>query len=540
MINYNFYILKVFLSDNQMFINKILYKLILNKKFLRSYLIIVKKNKLNLLNTIKYDIYNIIDNNYDTEFKKNAKELNKLLTHQFFVSKIIFNNSIFNALCIKCYVHKKNIILPLPIDYLKIIEKNGISVNYIFSKILLNIFYFIIFFKNTMKVIRLLFIKKKNSKEDIDIFFGLNNSNIPLSNKYKGGIIHWAINNFKLSKKLIIHRNINHDIKYKNYKLKNDNFYSYLKVKKNNKYLIIFNSVKNILRATITLFKKDKFEIIILFEKVLKDFVNMSEANYLIKNLFFHHSSVLNGYIYRPYWTYFCDQKTNIYLYFYSLSFDHHKSVKDKALKMPFNLISWPNIITWNQYNSEMFKSHINKNVRLIEKSAVSFISSNKSLKIHNGVYIFDQYPSTKEIFYSAGHNSTFPKLTNAMNFIKDILKVCKIHNVPVYIKNKRKPGINYNKKYLNFLNELIESNKLIRIDYEISYEDLFVNKSIISICKPFTSIGFVSKEYGVNTIYYDNTKKLVRNDNAHQNIKLISGIDCLNEYLYQKLNVLK
>lgn len=504
---------------------KFLIKLVINHDLSKCYLKLVKQKKVNLLNDIRNSIY------YSSKLI-DEKNFNNLITHQFLISKLVFNNFLFNSLCIKSYIKKTQLIYPLPRAYLKVIQEHNIKINFICSFILYEIYCILLTVINLIKTIKLFVIKKESLEHKITIFFGLNDSNISFNSKFKGGVINWAERNFNIKEKILINQKIKIKKKVKNKYLIAD-FTRFFKLDLKDTLVSFSIFFKMILLLPFEFFNEKKFYSFFSYELMEFEFIKRSRITKYINSVFYHHSAVLNSYIYRPYWTYFFDGKINFYLYFYSISFDNLYTLENKIDNyLPLGLTRWPNIVSWNKDNEKFFKRKINNKINLITKEPVSFISSNKKINAKNGIYVFDVYPSELKYFYAAGHNSTNPKQTNAIKFLRDLIRVSEQLNVSIFIKNKREYNNIYSYKYYSFLKNMINEKKIKSIPHNISYEELFQNKNMLCVCRPFTSIAQISKNYKIKTIYYDCTKKLIKNTEAQGQVKLISGYNNLFNYI--------
>ena len=91
---------------------KFLIKLVINHDLSKCYLKLVKQKKVNLLNDIRNSIY------YSSKLI-DEKNFNNLITHQFLISKLVFNNFLFNSLCIKSYIKKTQLIIFYHLAYQK-------------------------------------------------------------------------------------------------------------------------------------------------------------------------------------------------------------------------------------------------------------------------------------------------------------------------------------------------------------------------------------------------------------------------------------
>ena len=256
------------------------------------------------------------------------------------------------------------------------------------------------------------------------------------------------------------------------------------------------------------------------------------------KKYFFHNST----HIFRPLWTYEAEKKgSEIIFYYYSTNNEFLKFEKGRIKNFDFpQHMSWTNFLVWNKYQSKYVKDYLPKaNVRIVgpiwfESSSKSFPKLDYSKKI---ISIFDVQPFKEERYQLLGFPDRYWTTDVVKKFQKDIHEVFKNKDVIVILKRKRDVADYNDQSYISLVNEQFSSEKFLQIDPNFSASKL-IDKSFLTISFPITSTANISKHKNINTIYYDPTSKLDKNDTALSGIRLIKGINELDEYVTNELEI--
>ena len=291
---------------------------------LKGYRIIKKENRLDLLIKLKKEISETQIKSYPNKLLYNGSknELN-ISIKQFLLTRLLhidFNTKILISITKK----NKNLYHPLPLEWRKVLEKNGFKANTLINKLIWNA-YLIMFFTygtlsnlmrifNSLKHICLFSITLDLNKSAY--FYNLSYNNVVLR-KDSENIISWAdkyfrekdlnflfhnvknIKTFKLNKKQV--KYIQNIIPLPN------TFYSLIKFINWGFYSFIL-SIFDFLRGRY-------FSFIMYNELSMSYLVDIAKNNQIPKKIFFHQV----GYLFKPLWTNSLEKRESIaYLYFYA------------------------------------------------------------------------------------------------------------------------------------------------------------------------------------------------------------------------------
>ena len=105
-------------------------------------------------------------------------------------------------------------------------------------------------------------------------------------------------------------------------------------------------------------------------------------------------------------------------------------------------------------------------------------------------------------------------------------------------MKRKRKENKSHNDlEYISYINNLYSTDKFIQISPQIDAWTI-INKSFLTISYPPTSTANISTFCGINTIYYDPTSTVDPNDDALFGVRLIRGLNELEDYVSNELKI--
>lgn len=175
---------------------------------------------------------------------------------------------------------------------------------------------------------------------------------------------------------------------------------------------------------------------------------------------------------------------------------------------------------------SEGYATYIRKVNPRANVKVVGFVSFEHLPEKHNfKVTVFNITPFTLD-------SSVNPlnQVDNCFKFILDILKITKIINqnnntikITIHIKPKREYRKTHSIKYINFLQDLENQNKLILEHHSINPYKLVSNSNLV-ISTPFTTAAQVGKNMGIPSVYYNHL-----NEDIHYPIK--TSIRLLQNY---------
>ncbi len=276
---------------------------------------------------------------------------------------------------------------------------------------------------------------------------------------------------------------------------------------------------------------------ILLGEHIKAIAVKLSNSSMLARDYMFHNSK----WIYRPLWTYEAERKgSNIIFYFYSTNSEPFKT--NCGYQKQFNhwdLMSWPKYLVWDSYQKNWLIRSLGSDINIKIVGPIWFSSNNKkstALPL-NTIAVFD-IPARRDCLYqSHAHLQNYwtPSIVN--QFLVDICHVFLDTKVNIAYKQKRAIGDDIHKSYEKIINKIHSNKKIIQIDPDVSAIDV-INKSKYVISLPFTSTAIIGKNMGIESVYYDPTSMLQKDDRAAHGILVLSGINELERWATRLLTV--
>ena len=501
------------------------------KKIIRSYFNICKNNKIYVLYSIKKKIEKkIVKLEYynKKEFKFN---LDKKYS-QFLYSKLIYHNKTFNIKLISSLASNRTFFFYLPKDWLIEISKSGVKVNFNLSKILWIFFSVKLFLTFYTKVLFTFFFYLFHSSTKKRIYFNEPSFYIPKKNEktflpdfitFLSCIINKPaqeiLNNYSFT--------YSSDNLIKNFSFYNK-LYFFLYLNFFFSRILFLGIFKNV---NLFYFSKELF--------LLKFFKNKKK---LLPEYVFHSNSNL---IYRSIWTYIKnnDLEHKTYLFFYSDNFipiNHRNKFNNLDVINGLIMHSWQKIIFWNKYQFLWFKKFTKKKFTYLispynyipyeGRNTILKKSENKTLSI------FDVHPLN---LY--GH-STFADPKNiytfsyCKKFIDDLVSLQDKYDFNIIIKSKLRVN-NFNElsfKYFKYIQSL-KSKKIQIYDKNFSAMSIVrISDAVVSI--PFTSPTILAYTAKKKSCYYDPESVILDRLHRESKIKLISGKQNLDRWIYKNL----
>ena len=247
--------------------------------------------------------------------------------------------------------------------------------------------------------------------------------------------------------------------------------------------------------------------------------------------------------VYRPLWTYVNEKKNkgSVILYFYSTNMMPLLQEIDKKKYFEvygYSLQSWPAYIAWNEFQKDWLKSNITNNSIFCRESLIPFSGKHVRLeKKKKTITIFDVPPKRTGIYYLLNNPYNIYTIEYCQKFLKDILDSIPENyssSIDLILKLKK----DYNNIHHNYrtLIDSLSNNKKIRLIKDISPESIIeISDATISI--PFTSPAISSFNKNKETIYYDPSGQLTKENCLEKRVNLISSKDNLEKWLYEILN---
>lgn len=475
-------------------------------------------------------------------FMVNKKNLEKCVT-QFLIQRTLyigFNQRILEALGRK----NRQLKIALPKQWLKYLEEEGFKADTFSNKIRWYGFVLFWFLGGFYKICVYFFqgikhVSNPFNSQPYVYFDNLSVRNIPIkSSSETRTIIDWYIKYGEED-----YKEINHQVKSPKIKLKGiDIVPTHLPIKINlsviSWLIYLANAIYFTLKSLFYFLMGDFTHAILLKEYPLLYLAKKSKKEDLAKKYFFHNSTP----IFRPLWTYEAEKKdAEIIFYYYStansvLKFDKGYHREYGNLKF----MSWSKFYVWNTHQKKIVKRFCPKaEIKIV--GPIWFESKHTKLELSNDkkvISVFDIQPMNEKRFRILGVPDRFITTPNLKQFQQDITTVFSQKDVKVILKRKRKENKFHNDlEYISFINNLYSTDKFIQISPEVDAWTI-INKSFLTISYPPTSTANISSFCGINTIYYDPTSTVDPNDEALFGVRLIRGLNELEDYVSNELKI--
>lgn len=493
-------------------------RLIIDSIFL--YIFIGRKlnyNEVKNTEKIVYLVKNEISNFYvkkiqNIRFKKNYQKELCIANLQFYYKNFI-NSKYFNQKIATSWYYNKYFYFPLDFETLRVIQSQGIKVNFFISIILLKTIFFLFFLKDFCLIIFLIFcsFKFKNANRVSRNIIYL--SYIPIlkqshNSNNKLNFFLWIKKKFKLSKNILfLHQNkkIKDSINLKDdYEICNE------------KYILNFFFINNLFSLVSSIFNAYK-----LIKQTRENNIFSSINFYILKDIIFFFY-LKNNYqlkpkiclfsnieiIYRPFWTYSINKNT--FLYYMSTNTNFIKKKKSKYIFYDLfftKLYTWNNYICWTKSQKKWLTDNI-----IFYKPKISIVkyipyegehiilSKDKNKKT---LTIFDVPPKKKEDKRTYLNSYNIYSERYCIKYIKDIFDVLKNNKKYQIILKIKRVNAGISRKYLEYVYNLMGKNNITIYEREISPQSLIrISDIVISI--PFSSSSIIAKRMKKISYFYD------------------------------------
>ncbi len=486
------------------------------------------KNKFEIIDKIYYELTNARYNfKYTTGyFSKNFtdQEKNTIINQNLW--RELGENKLQKKLLIFFY-NQKPLIHPLPVEWINILELNGVKINKFYCK---SLYKFFIFKKLIISIIKI-FIKiissssqNKNSNKNKIYFHDFEFETMPKGKFDKFNFIEWFFNKFQLDINNFI---VYHNSKKFEDKIKNKNFIflkkqiylnSSIRVYCNFFYKCfgcIFSSLRDLIF-------KNHVNLIILPELIDCQIIKSNNQKFCDYHIF-----NISNLIHRPLWTYELQKyDSKYYLIFYSINQCLYSYNLKKHKYYWLNIFNWENNIVWDDYQSEVLKNSKLKNINNLIFNTIDFIDNDSVLNSDKDLFIsvFDIVPYRKSTIVNINGENIFYSEKNALNFLMDICQIAKEKKINIVIKNKRDFKNNkHSKKYIRLCKTLEKEHNVIFTSKNISPRKIIKN-SIGVINMPITSTAIIAKEMNKETCFYDSLSQMTNDKKILRHIKLVQG----------------
>jgi polysaccharide biosynthesis PFTS motif protein len=493
-------------------------------------------------------LYNTLDQIQKSHINLNCKKNRFFYTNTTENLDFIYNQFLFHTIATRdlndqlllSLVFAKKITHPLPLHWIKILKQNNFAVNCFISRLNFIIFvlkkYFINFFL-TLKSFKNNIYKNQCNlfPENYIQFCDITKQSLPphKTNQKHWNIIDWAINWHKNEKSFnkIFHNISEKKIIYLDYEIDTAKYFIHGRSKIK---IFFWFVISNIISIYYLIIGKFSFPVL-LYEAFENKIYNEIPKNNLANEYFFSISSLS----FRPLWTYSIEKfGSQITLFGYASSFGGFKTKNsDEILESEYDNTTWPKILFWTDDYIKFIQSKVNKKI-VVEKVKYPIYFTDNVIPLpilpKKIITIFDITPVDDYNISRSLINLNYRNFNNSIKFLTDIYKISQIFNYTLIWKRKRKYSPIHSIEYIKFCDNFEKNDNIISVNSEISAFRL-IQESTIIISVPFTSTAFVANYFDKESIFYDPTKLLHKEDRGRQNIELISGYDELLNYFESK-----
>jgi polysaccharide biosynthesis PFTS motif protein len=461
----------------------------------------------------------------------------QLSLHQYLLQTLL--GTMFNRVILFSIHRNKNIIYPLPIPWLRIIESSGLKVSYFWSCCFFYLFVLFSFLAGFLSLFKHIFKHSKRVKIDqkYSYFFNLDKECFSSpEDKDSHDIINWYTKKYSVSisdeSKLIVHSVSNisnyvmgeHNIMYAQDYFPRISFLSFY-----------FKFLPAVVITTLAIILTFRLRNIILLKEIIDMYAfKFGDKNSIAQKYFFSFTNLL----YRPLWTYITELKgSSLIFYLYACNISNYKESNKEYSTVPefFQVFNWPKYLVWNKHHAEYIRKLIVYPSDIEVVGPIGYSDNSIALPKLNkpAVLVFDIQPFklTYSIPVSCGAQSHRYNYKVRVDFYNDIQDICNELGVDLFFKRK-KNNPRTHKRYLSFIKYFIKNDNVVEIDPGVSAFRLCKQFDVV-LSMPFTSTAVLADYYGKKSIYYDPSGDIQKDDRAAHNLTVISGKIELKNYLY-------
>lgn len=271
---------------------------------------------------------------------------------------------------------------------------------------------------------------------------------------------------------------------------------------------------------------------IVLAEAARARVVQLCDADLLAADYLFHYS----GNIYRPMWTYEAEGKgSRILCYFYSTSEQAKLPSGYESQRYEWGTASWPIYLVWDQYQADLVRRDIDRcaTTKVVGPIWFSTSSVEPPRFPERSIAVFDVEPQRKSAHFGFSTLSDYvaahPDVQ--IRFLQDTHAVLSQFGVTMIFKRKRDIGKRGVRKYQDLIQELARSGELLPVDPDVSAIRVIEKcKGVISM--PFTSTALYLRDEGIQSVYFDPTGWIQKDDRGAHGIPVLSGVDELRAWV--------
>ena len=192
--------------------------------------------------------------------------------------------------------------------------------------------------------------------------------------------------------------------------------------------------------------------------------------------------------------------------------------------------MTWPEHMIWTKLLAKSILDYSVIKPKIFVENYIPFKSLNyKNINFRKkSIALFDVEPQRMSIYIKENgfgveaeykyYNKNFEQ-----TFFLDILDLASKYGFTVYHKRKRTLHDEKKLTYLNFINNLESKTYFYSIDPNYDLK-MLINDTTATISEVFTSVSYVAKLMGKNSIYYDPFNYIYKNDENRNGVSVVSG----------------
>jgi polysaccharide biosynthesis PFTS motif protein len=298
----------------------------------------------------------------------------------------------------------------------------------------------------------------------------------------------------------------------------------------------VFHGFRIIVRSFWDMIQGRWWSPLLLAEAIKASVIRYQNERLVALEYWFSHTS----YLYRPIWTYTAERKgASVILYFYSVNSSAIQKRDDEKIPIGlWSMMTWPNVVLWNKGHEEFLIKHEAHFSKSFITGCLPFADSGGLIRITQkpAAAVFDIQPFRPYKHAQQAQVYEYYSHTSCIKFVKDVAAVLLDCRVAMIWKRKRDIGKNQHPIYNSFCKSIADDHPAINaVDYGVAAHRL-ISSCQICISMPFTSTALISQELGIPACYYDPLQIIDPLDPAAHGVTIIGTKEGLSSWVKTNL----
>jgi len=468
------------------------------------------------------------------------------------VTNMLFNSFYFNRAISFYYGKNSSFVFPIKKEWTFIFEDHEIKINRQASRIMWEIFIFLLTIKNFFKFIKnilfgLCILKSKsahtgkNLKHNSIYFCNLGGSNISFDMKghKKLNFVNWYTQNIATENFSNIYHNV---VDFKDSGVDDEGGRNVLGFYHSKLFFGISfkDGMKNLGAAIVFMFKicfkRDDFPLALFNLGACIDSTNAisNSKSINLRTVVFNNSV---GSV-KPLWA-VALERNNIFIdyCFYSTSSEPLDVQKHKKIDGLWTLASWSRYVVFDELQKQDLQEQLLSQAT-IQIAQVLPWWSDIDFDIPNSgkptISLFDSALHNQIYFRGSLNQFGWGSPEIALAYLKVVLEIAEESNLKVYYKNKRARSIEMrNDEHFYGVISLLAKykNSVIEIDDRVAPVRVIAN-SFLTISKPFSTTAVLAESLGKSSVYFDPTGKILPTDPSSRGLRVFKSKQELKNYI--------